>query len=144
MDMGGFLMKLGRDCLIALLLVAPIQAGEVAAPTIAKIIRIVASSGNNVKVACLDPEVAAELGKLGLSLDPEARIVWAISDQDVVRLAKQNKLVICGQLGQLAQGGAVAIVAEGGRPSIYIRPANVALSKVSLPDAVIKIGKVVK
>jgi len=136
-------MQLGRAHGIALILVSAtaVQAGEVAAPTIAKLIRIVAASG---KVACPDPEVAAELGKLGLALDPEARIVWAITDKDVSHYAKQSKLVICGQVGQLAQGASLAIVAEGGRPAIYIHSANLAASKVSLPDAVIKIGKVVK
>jgi len=117
--------------------------GEVAAPTLAKIIRIVAS-GNGGKAACEDAEVSAELGKLGVSIDPEAKVVWAIADKDVARFAKQSKLVICGQVGQLGQGAAIAIVAEGGRPVIYLSPANATSSKANLPDALLKIGKVVK
>jgi hypothetical protein len=52
--------------------------------------------------------------------------------------------VICGHVSQIPSGAAIAIVAEGGRPAIYVSSSNLATSKVSIPDAVLKVGKVVK
>jgi hypothetical protein len=125
--------------------VATLEAGEVAAQTVAKVIRIIAtSSGGDGKVACHDLELSSELLKLGVRQDFGARIVWATSESDVVKYSKQNKMVICGQVSFLSQGASVAIVTEGGRPSIYVSPASVAASNMVLPDALLKIAKVVK
>jgi hypothetical protein len=130
---------------LLLLSTSGIHAGEVSAPTLAKILRIVAtSSGSNGRISCLDPEVTAELTKLGVALDAESPIIWVVSEKDVTKYAKQSKFVICGQVGLLAQGACMAIVAEGGRPAIYFSPTNASTTKVAIPDTVVKIGKVVK
>jgi hypothetical protein len=138
------IFKMVFSCLILSSAVA-IRAGEVSAPTVAKILRIVAtSSGSSGRISSLDPEVTAELTKLGVVLDPESPIVWAVSEKDIAKYVKQSKFVICGHVGLISQGACMAIVAEGGRPAIYFSPANASATKVAIPDTVVKIGKVVK
>jgi hypothetical protein len=118
---------------------ATLGAGEVAAPVVAKFLKIIVSGGEP-KIDCQDGEVGAALAALNLQRDPAARVVW--SNKDVARLAKSGKLVVCGAKDLLDQGAGLAIVAEDGHPVIYINKANVAASKVVVPDAVLKIAKV--
>lgn len=119
-------------------------ASEVATPTLAKIIRVLAVTTGDSKVTCQDAELAAELVKVGIAVEDGARIVWALNDKDVQRWVKANRLVVCGQLSSLSQGAAIAVVLEGGRPAIYINAANAASARVAIPDAFLKFGKVVK
>ena len=125
-------------------LAATLAAGELAPTTEAKFVRVITVASGGGKVECANKEIAGELTSLGLALDPEAKVAWADTDKDVVRLAKLGRLVICGNVDWLAQGAAVAIVAEGGRPSISISLRALANAGVSLPDAVLKISKVQK
>ena len=139
-------MRLHRLLLMALTLslMQPLLAGEVAAPTVAKILRLIAANSGQTKIACQDPEVTAELSKLGIGQDHEAKVVWALNDGEVSKAVRASRMVICGQVSQIALGASIAIVAEGGYPVIYIKPSNAAASQVKIPDAVLKIGKVVK
>jgi hypothetical protein len=120
-----------------------LQAGDLAAPTVAKFIRVIASSGGG-KAACRDRDVAAELATLGVAVDPESKVVWVSLEAEVGKLARMGRLVICGKLELLAAGASVALVAEGGRPTIYISAKNLAGTGVALSDSVLKISKVVK
>jgi hypothetical protein len=131
--------------LAGILAIAPsAPAGELAAPSVAKFLRVLATTTGQGRVACQDAEVAAELGKLGIALDPEARIAWAVGDKDVARQVQAGRLVVCGHVAQVGMGATIALVAEGGSPSVYIRPSNAVPSRVTIPDVVLKIGKVVK
>lgn len=129
-------------CIMLGLLVGSQAWSAVPPATVAKIIRIVAAGGDG-KVNCLDPEVAAALSSVGVAADANAAIVYATSDKDVAKFAKQNKLVICNQLELIKQGAVIAIVAEGDRPVVYLSPANAAASNTKIPEVVMKMGKVV-
>jgi hypothetical protein len=118
--------------------------GELAPPTAAKIIRVIVQASGGSKAECGDKEIAGELSSLGVAADPEAKVCWAGSDKEVARLTGKHKLVICGNPDWLAQGAAVALTAEGGRPSIYLSIKNLAAAGVTLPDSIVKISKVVK
>lgn len=118
--------------------------GELAAPTSAKIIRVIVQATGVGKVACTDKELVGELSGLGVPTDPGAKVCWAGNDKDVVRLAGEHKLVICGNQDWLAMGAAVALTAEGGRPAIYLNVKNLAATGITLPDSIVKISKVVK
>jgi len=121
-----------------------VLAGELAAPTSAKIIRVIVQASGAGKVACADKELAGELSGLGVATDPGAKVCWAGSDKDVTRLAGEHKLVICGNQDWLALGASVALTAEGGRPAIYLHVKNLAGTGITLPDSIVKISKVVK
>jgi hypothetical protein len=128
--------------LLLLGLSASLGAGELAPATAAKIIRVIVLGSGGSKVDCQNKEIAADLS--GVAIDPEAKVAWADTDKDVARLAKLGKLVVCGNLDWLGSGASVAVVSEGGRPSITISPRNLATSGVTLPDPIVKISKVVK
>jgi hypothetical protein len=124
---------------------ATLPAADLAPPTVAKFVRLVVAAGGGVaKVHCPDKEIAAELRALGLVIDPEGAVVWAGSDRDAVKYGKLGKLVICGQRDFLASGASIALIAEGGRPAIYISPRNLGGTGFILPDSVLKLAKVVK
>jgi hypothetical protein len=131
---------------IALLLCASatLLAGDLAVPTVAKFIRVIASASGASKVACSDREVAGELASLGVQADPEAKVVWAGSERDAGRFAKLGRVVICGNIDWLNAGATIAIVAEGGRPALYISARNLAATGVAFPDTIMKISKVIK
>jgi hypothetical protein len=119
-------------------------AGDLAAPTVAKFIRVIASASGGSKVVCSDREIAGELTAINVPMEGDGKLVWATTEKDVTKFAKQGKLVICGSQDLLNAGAALAIVAEGGRPTIYISAKNLAASGITLSDSVMKIGKVVK
>jgi hypothetical protein len=125
-------------------LAVSLAAGDLAAPTAARIIRVIVQATGGTKVDCADKELAGELANLGLPQDPAAKVAWADSQHEVARLAKEGKLVICGREEWMADGAAVVLTAEGGRPSITLSMKNLGASGVTLPDSVVKIAKVVK
>ena len=122
----------------------PLCAGELAAPTVAKIIRVIAQASGVAKVECGDKEIAGELSGLGVGNDPDSKICWAGSEKEVARFAAQHKLVICGNPDWLAQGASVALTAEGGRPAIFLSIKSLGPTGITLPDSIVKISKVVK
>lgn len=120
-------------------------SADIAPPIVAKILKIIVSSPDSPsQVAVADSEIAAELGKVGVSIDPEARVLWAITEAEVVKAAKQGRLVVCPNVALLQRGASIALTVEGGRAAIYIHQAHLAASKVAVPDAVVKVAKVLK
>ena len=120
----------------------PLAAGDLAAPTLAKFIRVLLAGTATKGVACGDKELGGELANLGVATDPEAKVVWTDTEKDLARLARQGKLIICGTKALLAEGAAVALVAEGGHPAIYVNMKSLAASGLTLPDSIMKIVKV--
>ena len=120
----------------------PLLGGDLPAEVQAKFIKILASSaGSAGKVSCRDSGVEAELGKLGVSLDGGSKVAWASSEKEVKAFKAAGKMVICGHLEWLPEGGSIALVEEAGRPQIYLHMGHIASSGVNLTDSVLKIGK---
>jgi len=116
--------------------------GDLPPKTQANFLKILANSaGSTGKVDCKDSAIAAELGGMGVSHDASARLAWAGSLGEVKALKAEKKLVVCGHLDWLAQGGSIAVVEENGRPQIYLHMGNIAASGVTLGEGVLKIGK---
>jgi hypothetical protein len=131
-----------RTAAIVVLAFGGLAAADLAPEVQAKFIKILASSaGSAGKVACTDGALAADLGKVGVSVEAGSKVAWASSEGQVKQLKGAGKLVICGNLQWLPAGGAIAIVDEGGKPQIYLHMGNIAASGVTLSDAVLKIGK---
>jgi len=133
-----------RFLLLPILLCAlsPLSGTELARPTVAKFLKLLLQSMGGKPVACNDKELAGELAALGVPMSPEAKCVWMDADKDLPRLLKEGRMVICGSRPALAAGAAMALVAEEGRPAIYVNPKALASSGVSLPDHILKIAKV--
>lgn len=123
---------------------ALLQGGDLAAPTVARFIRVIAYSTGAGEVTCKDKEVAGALSALFVAVQEGSKVVWVGSDRDVAKFGKLGKLVICGRVDLLAAGGAVAIVAEGGRPTMYVHPKHLASSGLSLSESVLQTCKVVQ
>ena len=119
-------------------------AGDLAAPTAAKFIRVILQASGGGKVNCTDKEIVGALTDLGVGIDPESKVCWVGTDKEVARLAALKKLVICPNPDWIAMGASVAVTAEGGRPAIYISLKNLGANGVTLPDSIVKISKVVK
>ena len=135
----GSLFRIAALCIVA---VSAGMAEELPPEVQARFIKILANNaGCAGKVDCRNPALAEELKKLGLTMDPTSRVAWASSEAEATALQAAGKLVICGRLGTLPMGGAVAIVKEGEKPQIYLHMGNLASSHVTLSDAVLKIGK---
>lgn len=119
------------------------MAGDVAPSISARVLRVVTGSGGGEnRVACADPEVATELKRLGVEIDPKARVAWAASEQELKSLLNHGHLVVCGNPALLSKGAGLVLALEGGRPVIYMHPGNVKASGVTLSDSVLKIAKV--
>jgi len=107
---------------------------------------VLASSleGGTPSVSCKVYELRKECALLGVPASDSGSIVWVTSPAEAKAALGQGRLAVCGSLDLLAAGAALAIVSEGGRPSIYISPANLAKSQAKLSDSVMKIAKVAK
>lgn len=124
------------------LLVAPLQAGDLPPAMQAKFLSIITKSANSAgKVAIKDAAVMAELGANQMKADDGAPVAWANTEADVKAMKAAKKLVVCGKLELLPAGGSIAVVEEGGKPSIYLHMGNIAASGVTLADSILKIGK---
>jgi hypothetical protein len=128
--------------ILACLACLPAFAGDLPAGIQAKFIKVLANSANTGgRIACKHPDLLPELAKIGVAVDQGSRVAWASSEAEIKALKGAGKLVICGKLEWLGAGAAIALVEEGGKPQIYFQMANLAASGVTLPDAVLKVGK---
>ena len=119
-----------------------LSAGDLAVPTVAKFLRLIHPATGARTVACADKELAGELANLGVGVNQESKCVWVASDKDLPHLVKDGRVVICGNRAMLAGGAAMAVVAEGGRPVIYLNIKALAGLGITLPDNIMKIAKV--
>jgi len=140
--MGGLMKSIVKVSGLVLMAAASGLAGDLTPELQAKFIKILANNaGSAGRVACANPALQEELGKIGVANDPSSRVAWASSEAEAKSLKSAGKMVICGKLEWLAAGGSIALVEEGGKPQIYLHMGNIATSKVILSDAIIKIGK---
>jgi hypothetical protein len=131
-----------RALAVSAMIFTGLAAGDLPADTQAKFIKILASSaGSPGRVACTNMTLTMELMKQGVHRDPSAKVAWASSDSEVKSLKNAGKLVICPNKDWLSEGGSIAVVEEGGKPTVYLHMSNIAASGVTLSDTVLKIGK---
>jgi len=121
-----------------------LHAEDLAPATLARILKLVVVDAKETSIACTDPQLRFELGKVGLTVDPEARIVWVKTAQEKAKYKGSSRLTISGQVADLNAGVIVALVGEGGHGVFFISKANADANKVVLPGAVIKLGKVIQ
>lgn len=120
-------------------LAAPVQAGELPAPLAAKLLSLVVKSANDgARVACKNPEMIAELQKLGIEINPSARIVWSDSLGEVKILSSQNKCVVGNNPAALGAGASLVMFEDGGKPKLMVNPRNLQKSGVALSDQILK------
>lgn len=107
-----------------------------------RFVKILVKSANlPAKIACTDAALIPELQKGGLEIAADAQIAWANNAADVKKYKGMGKLVICSSVELLSAGGAIAVIEEGGKPSIYVHKANLQASGVTMSDSIFKIAK---
>ncbi len=126
---------------VAFLLVAGLNAQDLAPETQAKFLKILLSATGQFGFACGDPGFKAKLEASGLSVAPGFKMAWAETEAEVKTLKAAGKLVIVPKLAWLKLGGGIAIVEEQGKPQIYLSTANVKASGMTLSDTIVKMAK---
>ena len=129
--------------LVPVLCGSMLRAEDLAPATLAKILKLVLTDAKEPSIACSDPMVRLELEKLGVSINPESRIVWVKTPQEKSKFRGSNHLTIGGQVSDLNSGTVVALVSEGGLGVFYVSRANAAANKVTISNAIAKLGKVI-
>ena len=138
--------RLLEAALLIGLMAMPAWSQEVPPNVEAKILKVLATSleGGTPSVSCKTFELKKECVLQGVPLADGGSLVWVTSAAEAKTASQQGKLAVCGNLDLLAAGATLAIVSEGGRPSIYVNTANLARSQAKLSDSVMKIAKVAK
>ena len=107
----------------------------------AKFVKILLSSAGQFGFACNDPSLKAKLESMGVSVGPGFKYAWGSSEAEVRALKAQDRFIICPTVDWLKSGGCIAIVEEGGKPTLYIHVANTKASGVTVSDAISRIAK---
>jgi hypothetical protein len=107
----------------------------------AKFVKAILASTGQFGFACADPGLKAKLEALGVSVGPGFKLAWGASEAEVRALKAQGRFVICPEQAWLQSGACLALVEEGGRPQLYVDPANVKASGMALPEAIARIVK---
>ena len=107
----------------------------------AKFVKILLSSAGQFGFACNDANLKAKLEAMGVSVGPGFKYAWGSSEAEVRALKAQDRFIICPTVDWLKSGGCIAIVEEGGKPTLYIHVANTKASGVTVSDAISRIAK---
>jgi hypothetical protein len=107
----------------------------------AKFVKILLSSAGQFGFACNDPNLKAKLESMGVSVGPGFKYAWGSSEAEVRALKAQDRFIICPTVEWLKSGGCIAIVEEGGKPTLYMHVANTKASGVTVSDAITKLAK---
>lgn len=134
-------MVLPSRIVLAGLLTLGLQAQELSADTEAKFLKILLSSTGQFGFACSDPAFKTKLEAAGIAVSPGFKMAWAASEGEVKTLKAAGKLVIVPVLAWLKSGGSLALVSEGGKPQVYLNPANIKASGMTLSDTIVKMAK---
>jgi hypothetical protein len=134
-------MALPCRTVLACLLAIGLQAQDLSPETEAKFLKILLSSTGQFGFACSDPAFKAKLEAAGIAVAPGFKMAWAASEGEAKTLKAAGKLVIVPVLGWLKAGGALAIVSEGGKPQVYMNPANIKATGMTLSDTIVKLAK---
>jgi hypothetical protein len=126
---------------LAFILAVGLGAQDLSPETQAKFMKILLSSTGQFGFACADPGFKAKLEANGIAVAPGFKMAWAETEAEVKSLKAAGKLVIVPKLAWLKLGGSIALVEEQGKPQIYINPANVKASGMTLSDTIVKMAK---
>ena len=126
---------------LALVFSLGLQAQSAPLETEAKFVKVLLSSTGQFGFACNEPALKAKLESMGVSVGPGFKLAWGSSEPEVRALKAQGRFIVCPSAEWLKSGACLALVDEGGKPQLYMSPANVKASGVTLSDAIARIAK---
>ena len=124
-----------------LLLAATLHGQDLPPATQAKFLKILITSTGQFGFACSDPALKPQLEANGVSVSPGFLMAWASTEAETRALKAAGKMVIVPRRAWLKTGGSIALVAEEGKPTIYINMANVKASGMHLSDTIIQMAR---
>jgi hypothetical protein len=107
----------------------------------AKFVKVMLTSTGQFGFACNEPALKAKLESMGVSVGPGFKLAWGASEPEVRALKAQGRFILCPNVDWLKDGASLAIVDAGGKPELYMDPANIKASGLPLPDAIAHIAK---
>lgn len=138
------MLKAGRVILLSGLC-SLLQAGD-AIPTelMGKIVASLAKlTGSPKRVACSDGSITRALVPLGLKVEGDATVAYCTSESETIKAYAAKKVVITNDLNLLPKGGSIAIVAEDGKPSIYLHLRHLEATGAPISPGLFKITNVI-
>ncbi len=125
----------------ALALAAGLLRADVAPDLQAKFVKVIASHASSKdRVAVEDPAVRAELEKLGVGVDPKAKVAYVATEEEL-KAKLGGRVLICPRLEWLPLGASIAIVEENGKPAIYVHTGHLEASGVKVAPAIMRLGR---
>ena len=117
-----------------------VQAGELSPEVTAKFLKVIVSTSGQGKIACSDSTMKSALEAQGISVDSSSPVVWCTNPTEAKMQRAMGKLVVVGRrdLGAMA---CIVIAEDSGRPKLVLNTNNLRSSKVTLSDAIMKIGE---
>ena len=126
---------------VALVFTLGLQAQSASVDLQAKFVKVLLASTGQFGFACNEPALKAKLESMGVSVGPGFKLAWGSSEPEVRALKAQGRFIVCTNVDWLKDGASLAIVDAGGKPELYLDPANVKASGMALPDAIAHIAK---
>lgn len=122
-----------------------LSAQDVPSEALVKYVKLLLTSTGQSGFSCgSNMSLKFKLQSMGVSTAPTSKLAWASSEAQVKTLQADKRLVVVPQLAWLKLGGSVAIIQENGQPVMYVHPANVKTSGLTLSDEVMKTAKIAK
>ena len=117
-----------------------VQAGDLSPEVTAKFLKVIVSTSGQGKISCSDAPLKSALEAQGVTVDSGAQIIWCTNPMDAKNQKTMGKLVVVGRR-DLGANACIVIEEDGGRPKLIFNTANLQRSRVTLSDAVMKIGE---
>ncbi len=101
---------------------------------------VVTADGGDGTMACAAGEMKQELEKAGITVDPAAKFAWAATNAEVQLYTKEGKVVIGSSVDMLRTGAPLALMGEGGKPTLFISLAG--KNNLKVPTTLKRIARV--
>jgi hypothetical protein len=117
-----------------------LQASDLTPEVTARFLKVIATTSGQTRIACQDGAVKTALEAQGMPVEAGAGIVWCTSVTEA-RMQKQlGKLVVVGRRDLVAMA-CIVLEEEGGRPRLVLNTTNIRTCKITLGDALMRIGE---
>ena len=126
---------------VALVFTLGLQAQGAPLDIQAKFVKVLLSSTGQFGFACNEPGLKARLEAMGVSVGPGFKLAWGSTEPEVRALKAQGRFILCPNPDWLKAGASLAILDDGGRPELFMDPANVKASGIVLPDAIAHLAR---
>ena len=116
-----------------------LQASDLTPEVTARFLKVIATTSGQTRIACLDGAVKTALEAQGIPVETGAGIVWCTTLTEARMQKQAGKLVVVGRR-ELTPMACIVLAEEGGRPKLVLNTTNIRACKITLGDALMRIG----